>query len=91
MFSVTIFPHLWVAVENKVIGNIPYNISSQILFRLIEFRDHISSATLMFQKRGRGQDNSFPGNEGIWNTFSDHPHVCGALNDYDGSLILLSP
>jgi len=34
----------------KVIGNIPYNISSQILFRLIEFRDHISSATLMFQK-----------------------------------------
>ncbi|MBW2648711.1 MAG: ribosomal RNA small subunit methyltransferase A, partial [Deltaproteobacteria bacterium] len=34
----------------KVAGNIPYNISSQILFRLIEFRDHISSATLMFQK-----------------------------------------
>ncbi|MBW2631360.1 MAG: ribosomal RNA small subunit methyltransferase A [Deltaproteobacteria bacterium] len=34
----------------KVIGNIPYNVSSQILFRLIEFRDHISSATLMFQK-----------------------------------------
>ncbi|MEA1970220.1 MAG: 16S rRNA (adenine(1518)-N(6)/adenine(1519)-N(6))-dimethyltransferase RsmA [Thermodesulfobacteriota bacterium] len=34
----------------KIIGNIPYNVSSQILFRLIEFRDHISSATLMFQK-----------------------------------------
>ncbi len=34
----------------KVIGNIPYNVSSQILFRLIEFRDHISSAVLMFQK-----------------------------------------
>ncbi|TSA55046.1 MAG: methyltransferase domain-containing protein, partial [Planctomycetaceae bacterium] len=26
----------------KVIGNIPYNISSQILFRLIQFRDYIS-------------------------------------------------
>lgn len=34
----------------KVIGNIPYGISSQILFRLIEFRDYISQATLMFQK-----------------------------------------
>lgn len=34
----------------KVIGNIPYNISSQILFRLLDYRDHISSMTLMFQK-----------------------------------------
>jgi len=45
----------------KVIGNIPYNISSQILFRLIEFRDHISSATLMFQKEVADRINSFPG------------------------------
>jgi 16S rRNA (adenine1518-N6/adenine1519-N6)-dimethyltransferase len=34
----------------KVIGNIPYNISSQILFRLIEYRKVISSVTLMFQR-----------------------------------------
>lgn len=34
----------------KIIGNIPYNISSQILFRLIQFRDYISSMVLMFQK-----------------------------------------
>jgi len=34
----------------KVIGNIPYNISSQILFHLIQFRDYISSMVLMFQK-----------------------------------------
>ena len=34
----------------KVIGNIPYNISSQILFRLIEYRDCVSSVTLMFQR-----------------------------------------
>jgi 16S rRNA (adenine1518-N6/adenine1519-N6)-dimethyltransferase len=34
----------------KVIGNIPYNISSQILFRLIEFRRSISSMVLMFQR-----------------------------------------
>jgi len=36
--------------EIKVIGNIPYNISSQILFRLLAWRDHISSMILMFQK-----------------------------------------
>jgi 16S rRNA (adenine1518-N6/adenine1519-N6)-dimethyltransferase len=34
----------------KVIGNIPYNISSQILFRLLEYRQVISSVTLMFQR-----------------------------------------
>jgi 16S rRNA (adenine1518-N6/adenine1519-N6)-dimethyltransferase len=34
----------------KVIGNIPYNISTQILFRLIEARTVISEMVLMFQK-----------------------------------------
>jgi 16S rRNA (adenine1518-N6/adenine1519-N6)-dimethyltransferase len=34
----------------KVIGNVPYNISSAIVFRLLECRHLISSAVLMFQK-----------------------------------------
>lgn len=34
----------------KVIGNIPYNISTPILFRLLDFREAISSAVLMVQK-----------------------------------------
>lgn len=34
----------------KVIGNIPYNISSQILFQLLAQRNNISSMILMFQK-----------------------------------------
>lgn len=33
-----------------VIGNLPYNISSQILFRLVEHRSCIETAFLMFQK-----------------------------------------
>jgi 16S rRNA (adenine1518-N6/adenine1519-N6)-dimethyltransferase len=33
-----------------VIGNFPYNISSQILFRCIEFRNHIPEIMGMFQK-----------------------------------------
>jgi 16S rRNA (adenine1518-N6/adenine1519-N6)-dimethyltransferase len=34
----------------KVVGNIPYYISSPILFRLLSFRQHVSSFILMFQK-----------------------------------------
>jgi 16S rRNA (adenine1518-N6/adenine1519-N6)-dimethyltransferase len=34
----------------KIVGNIPYNISSQILFRLLAFRHCISSAVLLVQK-----------------------------------------
>jgi len=45
----------------KVIGNIPYNVSSQILFRLIEFRGHISSATLMLQKEVADRITASPG------------------------------
>lgn len=33
-----------------VIGNLPYNISSQIIIRLVEAREHIEKAYLMFQK-----------------------------------------
>lgn len=40
-------------VGNKpfaVVGNFPYNISSQILFRCIDFKDHIPEIMGMFQK-----------------------------------------
>lgn len=34
----------------KIIGNIPYNISSQILFHLLYYRKYIDSIVIMFQK-----------------------------------------
>lgn len=34
----------------NVLGNFPYNISSQIMFRVLDFRDHIDHVTGMFQK-----------------------------------------
>ncbi|MFH1129886.1 MAG: 16S rRNA (adenine(1518)-N(6)/adenine(1519)-N(6))-dimethyltransferase RsmA [Pseudomonadota bacterium] len=34
----------------KVVGNIPYNISSPLLFRLLDYRKYIRSATVMLQK-----------------------------------------
>ena len=45
----------------KVVGNIPYNISTQILFRLVEFRSVISEAVLMFQKEVADRVVAAPG------------------------------
>ena len=45
----------------KVVGNLPYNISSQILVKLIHARDVISGATLMFQKEMAGRVMAMPG------------------------------
>lgn len=45
----------------KVIGNLPYNISSPILFRLLEFRRSISTMVLMFQKELADRIMASPG------------------------------
>jgi len=49
------------AQKLTIIGNIPYNISSQILFRLLDYRNHISSMILMFQKELADRFTAFPG------------------------------
>lgn len=54
-FSLSCLPQVSVMEESshkkiKVVGNVPYNISSQILFHLIHHRDHIESMVLMFQR-----------------------------------------
>jgi 16S rRNA (adenine1518-N6/adenine1519-N6)-dimethyltransferase len=48
-------------VRITVIGNIPYNISSQILFRLIDYRQVISSMVLMFQREVAERITALPG------------------------------
>jgi len=47
----------------NIIGNLPYNISSQVVFRLIEGRDSINRATLMFQKEVAERLVSCPGSK----------------------------
>lgn len=44
-----------------VIGNLPYNISSQILFKLVEERDCVQKAFLMFQKELAKRIKATPG------------------------------
>lgn len=46
-----------------IIGNFPYNISSQILFRVLENRDCVTSLTGMFQKEVAERIVSQPGNK----------------------------
>jgi 16S rRNA (adenine1518-N6/adenine1519-N6)-dimethyltransferase len=45
----------------KVVGNIPYHISTPILFRLLDFRSAIKSMVLMFQKELADRIIAHPG------------------------------
>ena len=47
----------------SVIGNFPYNISSQILFRILEYRDKIPEVVCMLQKEVAVRLASGPGNK----------------------------
>jgi 16S rRNA (adenine1518-N6/adenine1519-N6)-dimethyltransferase len=46
-----------------VMGNLPYNISSQVLIQLIEARQHVNRAILMFQKELARRITASPGNK----------------------------
>jgi 16S rRNA (adenine1518-N6/adenine1519-N6)-dimethyltransferase len=47
----------------KIIGNLPYNISSHLVFKLIEERSHINRAILMLQKEVAERLVSRPGSK----------------------------
>jgi 16S rRNA (adenine1518-N6/adenine1519-N6)-dimethyltransferase len=50
-------------VKAKVVGNLPYNISTQILQRLIQVRESFSTAVFMFQKEVVDRLTAKPGNK----------------------------
>ena len=47
----------------QIVGNLPYNISSQIFFRMLEDRDRMRSAVVMIQKEVADRIRSAPGNK----------------------------
>jgi 16S rRNA (adenine1518-N6/adenine1519-N6)-dimethyltransferase len=49
--------------EISIIGNFPYNISSQILFNVIEYRDQVAEVVGMFQKEVAKRICSGPGSK----------------------------
>ena len=47
----------------QIVGNLPYNISSQIFFRMLEDRGRLQSAVVMIQKEVAERISSGPGNK----------------------------
>jgi 16S rRNA (adenine1518-N6/adenine1519-N6)-dimethyltransferase len=47
----------------SIIGNFPYNISSQILFRILQYRDQVEQVVCMLQKEVAERISSGPGNK----------------------------
>lgn len=56
----------------KVVANLPYNISTPVLFKFLEDRDYISSMTLMFQKEVADRLVALPGTKdyGVLSVFA---------------------
>jgi 16S rRNA (adenine1518-N6/adenine1519-N6)-dimethyltransferase len=49
--------------DYQIVGNLPYNISSQIFFRMIEDRERLCSAVVMVQKEVADRIRSGPGSK----------------------------
>lgn len=56
------FDYAGIGAPIKIVGNLPYNISSPLLFRIIARRHHIPQATLMFQRELVSRIVARPGN-----------------------------
>lgn len=55
--------HLLLSQKVNIIGNFPYNISSQIMFKVLEHRKNIEVVTGMFQKEVAERICAVPGNK----------------------------
>lgn len=49
--------------QYRIVGNLPYNISSQIFFRILDDRDRMQSAVVMIQKEVADRIRSGPGSK----------------------------
>lgn len=67
----------------KIIGNLPYHISSPIIFKLIDHRERIDTATIMLQKEVALRLVSEPSSKdyGILSVFCQYFAVCKKLFD----------
>ncbi len=62
----------------KLVGNLPYSISTPVLFRLFDWRAHFSSLVLMVQKEVADRMTSGPGTK-AYGTLSVWCHVHGRI------------
>jgi 16S rRNA (adenine1518-N6/adenine1519-N6)-dimethyltransferase len=64
----------------KLVGNLPYSISTPVLFRLFDWREHFSSLVLMMQKEVADRIASPPGTK-AYGTLSVWCQVHGRITD----------
>ena len=77
----------------KVLGNIPYNISTPILFRLLEYKDRFSKAVLTLQKEVVQRIVARPGNKdyGILSIMAQAQSRCEKLFDLPARCFIPPP
>lgn len=77
----------------SIIGNFPYNISSQIFFRVLDFKDNIPEVVGMLQKEVAERLCSAPGNKkyGILSVFLQAYYNLEYLFTVDGHVFLPPP
>jgi len=73
-------PDLLPATQLKLAGNLPYNISTEVLFRIFDWREHFSSLVLMVQKEVADRIASGPGSKS-YGTLSVWCQVHGRIGE----------
>ena len=64
--------------EFKVVANIPYYITTPIIFRLLEAKEHLKSMTLTIQKEVAERIVSTAWRQGLWRAYNNDPIFCSA-------------
>jgi 16S rRNA (adenine1518-N6/adenine1519-N6)-dimethyltransferase len=72
--------HVLPAEKIKLVGNLPYSISTPVLFRLFELRQHFSSLVLMLQKEVADRVAAVPGTKD-YGTLSVWSHIHGRISE----------
>ena len=62
----------------KIVANLPYNVSTRILFRLLEHRHNIEKMALMFQKEVADRITASPGGKN-YGALSIFPQLCADI------------
>lgn len=73
-------PELLPETKLKLVGNLPYNISTEVLFRIFDWREHFSSLVLMVQKEVADRIASRPGAKS-YGTLSVWSQVHGRIGE----------
>ena len=73
-------PEPWSKKKLKLAGNLPYSISTPVLFRIFEWREHFSTLVLMLQKEVADRMASGPGTK-VYGSLSVWCQIHGRISE----------